>query len=180
VSRYIAIAVSGVRLRRTEERDVEFLKAMFLETICWRQDRPRRLLEEALSEPSLAKYVVGWGRPGDSGVLALSESDERIGAAWYRLFDENDHGYGFVSPEVPELGIATVPQFRGRGLGRSLMQGLIQLAKSEGRPALSLSVEEDNWRAVRLYQRLGFERVGRVENAWTMLLTVDQVPSAAL
>ena len=169
--------MSEISLRRIEDRDVEFLRAMFLETICWREDRPRRSLDDALADPSLAKYVVGWGRPGDSGVVAVSNSDERLGAAWYRLFNEDDQGYGFVSPNFPELGIATLPESRGLGLGRTLMQGLIQHAKSEGRPALSLSVEEDNMRAVRLYQHLGFERVGKVGNSWTMLLRLASIVS---
>jgi ribosomal protein S18 acetylase RimI-like enzyme len=170
--------MSEVSLRWIEDRDLEFLRAMFLETICWREDGPRRSLDDVLADPSLAKYVVGWGRPGDSGVLAVSNSDERLGAAWYRLFNEDDQGYGFVSPNIPQLGIATLAEYRGRGLGRTLMQGLIQHAMSEGRPALSLSVEEDNWRALRLYQDLGFERVGQVGNSWTMVLSLDLTGSS--
>jgi ribosomal protein S18 acetylase RimI-like enzyme len=162
-----------VRLRSVDERDIDFLKAMLLETINWNEDRPRRALEEVLSEPGLAKYIQRWGRRGDSGILALSESNERLGAAWYRLFGDDDRGYGFVSPEVPELGLATVVGYRGRGLGRTLMQRLIQVAASEGHPALSLSVEEDNRRAVAMYESLGFKRVGRVEQAWTMVLTLN-------
>jgi len=35
---------------------------------------------------------------------------------------------------------------------------------------LSLSVEEDNVAAVKLYARLAFQRVERIGNSWTMLL----------
>ena len=169
--------MNEVRLRLLEEDDAEFLKLMFLETIFWRSDRPRRSFEDVMTEPSLAKYVLGWGRPGDSGVVALSGSDERVGAAWYRIFSEEDQGYGFVSPDIPELGIATTAAYRGRGIGRTLMQGLIQLATSEGRAALSLSVEVDNWRALDLYLHLGFRQVAKIDNSWTMLLTLDPAAS---
>jgi hypothetical protein len=42
-----------VRLRSVDERDVDFLKAMLLETINWNEDR-RRTLENVLSDPGLA------------------------------------------------------------------------------------------------------------------------------
>ena len=164
--------MSEVTLRPLRADDAEFLKAMFLETICWRENRPRRSIEEVMSEPDLSKYVDRWGRPGDSGILALSESGQPIGAAWHRLFDVADHGYGFVSTDIPELGIATVAEYRGRGLGRTLLQSLVRLSMEEGWRALSLSVEEDNLRAVRLYESLGFERLEQIDNAWTMLLTL--------
>ena len=166
--------MNEVSLRPLGPDDVEFLRAMFLETVGWREDQPRLSMEEAMSDPDLAKYVDGWGRPGDSGVVAVAEADQYryVGAAWYRLFDVADHGYGFVASDVPELGIATVAEYRGFGLGRTLMQGLIQLALAQGRRALSLSVEEDNLRATRLYESLGFERLELVGNAWTMLLTL--------
>ena len=157
-------------VRRLEDEDLPFLKAMLLNTFCWRPDGPRLSLDEALADPALSKYMVGWGRPGDAGVVAASDSGERLGAAWYRLFDAHDHGYGFVSSEIPELGIAIAEGHRGRGLGKELLEGLIQLAREEGRPALSLSVEVDNEPAVHLYERFGFEHVDRVDNSWTMLL----------
>lgn len=157
-------------LRRLEDGDLAFLHAMFLQAFFWRPDGPRRSLDEVLADPKLAKYVTGWGRAGDAGVVATSDTGERLGAAWYRLFDRDDHSYGFVSSEIPELGIATAEAHRGRGLGKELLEGLVQLARQEGRPALSLSVEVDNVRALRLYEHFGFQRVERVEHSWTMLL----------
>ena len=169
--------MNEVGLRLLEDDDYEFLQCMFLETIFWRPDRPRRSFENVMSEPSLAKYLLGWGRPGDSGVVALSEADERVGIAWYRVFSEEDQGYGFVSRDIPELGIATTADYRGRGIGLILMRGLIQLARSEGRAGLSLSVEVDNRRALDLYRRLGFRQVATIGNSWTMLLTLDPAAS---
>jgi ribosomal protein S18 acetylase RimI-like enzyme len=147
---------------------------MFLEPFSWRDDAPRLTMEQVLAEPELATYVVGWGRPGDAGVVAFTESGERVGAAWYRLFSKEDHGYGFVSSDVPELGIVVVSAYRGRGIGRDLMRALIHVAIDEGRPGLSLSVERGNRRAAALYESLGFRRVGRVEGAVTMLLSLTE------
>jgi ribosomal protein S18 acetylase RimI-like enzyme len=58
-------------------------------------------------------------------------------------------------------------EMRGRGVGTALLEALIDKARQDGVPALSLSVEADN-AALRLYERLGFTRVACVDDAWTM------------
>ncbi len=121
-----------------------------------------------MRDPMLARYLEGWGRPGDAGLLAVRGS-ERLGAALYRLFDPERPGYGFAGPGIPEITIGVVASERSHGVGTTLLQGLIQGARDGGYPAISLSVEVDN-PALRLYQRLGFRRVGAADNAWTMLL----------
>lgn len=143
---------------------------MFLEAFFWQEDGPRHSLAEVLAIPDLARYIAGWGRPGDAGVVATSDSGESMGAAWYRVFTAADHGYGFVLEDIPELGIAVKAPHRGRHVGRRLMEGIIVLAQQQGRPGLSLSVEDGNPNAARLYESFGFTRVGRVGTAWTMLL----------
>lgn len=111
--------------------------------------------------PEAEKYVDGWGRPGDLGVIA----DDDLGAAWIRRFTKEDHGYGFVAPDVPELSIGVAKDARGRGVGTALLE---ELLTQTGDSSISLSVETDN-PAVRLYERFGFVRVGYVGTAWTML-----------
>jgi ribosomal protein S18 acetylase RimI-like enzyme len=148
--------------------DREFLAMMVFEAAFWRPDRRRPSFEVAVGDPMLARYVEGWGRPGDAGVVAVRGS-ERLGAALHRLFDPERPGYGFVGPGIPELTIGLVASERGHRVGTVLLQGLIGEARAAGYPAISLSVEVDN-PALRLYQRLGFRRVDAGDNAWTMLL----------
>ena len=88
--------------------------------------------------------------------------------AWYRLLTEDAPGYGFVAPGVPELGIGVAEVFRGRRVGGALLEALLERARAEGFGALSLSVEDDNDPAARLYERYGFRRLFRVGDAWTM------------
>jgi len=118
--------------------------------------------------PEIAKYVDGWGRSGDLGLIALHKgSDEAVGAAWMRVFTADDKGYGYVSDNIPELGIAVLPAHRGCGVGSALIQRLLGMARGVY-DAVSLSVSNDN-PALRLYERLGFERVGTCGNSVTML-----------
>jgi ribosomal protein S18 acetylase RimI-like enzyme len=60
--------------------------------------------------------------------------------------------------EVRIVDIALMPAFRGRGVGTSLLQGLIAEAAGGGR-TLSIHVEMSN-PARRLYARLGFRPAG--------------------
>ena len=108
----------------------------------------------------LVRYVAGWGRTGDVGVIA-ERAGMPVGAAWVRLWSEGDHGYGYVADEVPELAIAVTPENRGQGIGTALLKQLLQMA--QGRfPAISLSTQSDN-PARRLYERLGFIAVAGSE-----------------
>jgi ribosomal protein S18 acetylase RimI-like enzyme len=120
----------------------------------------------ALADPDLARYVRGWGRTGDAGVVALMSMDEPVGAAWLRLWSAKDRGYGFINVETPELTIAVRPEYRGRGVGTRLLDHLLQSADQVHR-SVSLSVSVLN-PAVRLYRRFGFIPVGGDANSTTM------------
>lgn len=157
-----------LRSATADEGDRAFLEAMVLEAAAWRPGAARPAIADLLAEPGLAVYVAGWGRPGDAGVVAEWDG-QRVGAAWYRRFSDAAHGYGFLDAAIPELAIAVDPCWRGRGVGRSLLDALVAQARREGHAALSLSVEIDN-PALRLYEDAGFTRVDRVGNAWTMRL----------
>ena len=114
----------------------------------------------------LERYVAGWGRPGDSAFVAIDEF-QPVGAAWYRLFEQAEPGYGFVDEQTPELTIAIVPSRRGKGLGRELLAKLLEQAREEGFREISLSVEPDN-PALHLYEDHGFAKVG--ERAGTFVM----------
>jgi ribosomal protein S18 acetylase RimI-like enzyme len=114
----------------------------------------------------LERYVAGWGRPGDNAIVSIDEF-QPVGAAWYRLFEQGEPGYGFVDEETPELTIAIVPSRRGRGLGEELLAGLLERARADGYTQISLSVEPDN-PAIRLYEQHGFAKVGDRDGAWVM------------
>ena len=116
--------------------------------------------DEARAHPYLARYVAGWGLPGDVGVVAADAVDGRLlGAAWARQLGHPPEEDGDATPEV---AIAVRPELRGRGLGAQLIGGLFDAARPLY-PALGLSVREDN-PARRLYLRCGFREVGTITN----------------
>ena len=155
-------------IRRGGRSDVRFLRDMLHHAYYWRERNPG---EEA---GPAARYVKGWGRPGDTALIAVDDAFP-VGAAWYRLFRREQPGYGFVDEETPELAIAVVPSKRGHGIGDELLQELIAKAKAAGYERLSLSVEPGN-PARKLYERHGFDVVDEGAEAWTMVASLASSP----
>lgn len=60
--------------------------------------------------------------------------------------------------QIRIIDIALLPEYRGKGMGRQLMQGVIDEGNKLGK-AVSIHVEHNN-PAMRLYKRLGFEKIG--------------------
>lgn len=73
---------------------------------------------------------------------------------------------GFVlarmaADEAEILTIAVDRRWRGRGVGRQLMDAVLRHLHSQGVVSLFLEVSENNAPAQALYRRLGFFRVGQ-------------------
>lgn len=156
-----------VDVRAADAEDARFLSDMLAQAAFWRPDGPQGTREDIRCRPELARYVIGWPRLGDLGVIG--EDDGPVGAAWLRFFVADDPGYGFVDETIPEISIAVVRSHRSQGIGRLLLDALIAASRDENIPAVSLSVEPDNY-ALRLYERAGFRRAGHHGGAITMLL----------
>jgi GNAT superfamily N-acetyltransferase len=90
------------------------------------------------------KYIAGWKRPEDFGVVAVDANECGIGAAWFRFLPERDPGYGFVAEGIPELTIGVAEPARGAGAGHALLAALLDMADERGCEATSLSVEDGN------------------------------------
>jgi len=161
-----------VEIRDATAGDRPVLEGMLFEAFFWRADRERPALETFRDDAEFQKWTSGFGeRPGDRAVIA-ERAGAPVGAALHRLFTDDSHSYGYIDAHTPEIAIGVAPDSRGAGVGRLLMQGLVERASADAVHTLSLSVEPDNF-ARRLYEKLGFERVAIVEGAWTMKLALN-------
>jgi GNAT superfamily N-acetyltransferase len=147
-------------LRKGSAADVQFMRAMLAHAYHWH-------VAGLDTEIPLARYVDGWGRPGDLAVIA-AEGPNPVGAAWCRRFTAAAPGYGFVDEQTPELTIAVVPSRRRHGVGQELVDALLARAHDAGVPALSLSVQKGS-PAVAFYERNGFAAVADHGDALTMV-----------
>ena len=125
--------------------------------------------DELLSNPQITAFVDGWGRPGDHGVIAEADL-EPVGAAWFRVFPEDDPEGGFVGGVTPELLISLVPEHRGKGVGGLMLSALIEKARDEEKESIGLNVPRANLPAVSLFRRFGFEVKRERDGVLTMQL----------
>ncbi len=158
--------VQAHRFRPATAEDADFLFDMLVEAVNWTPDRHLSRSTVA-ADPTLVRYIDGWPRQGDLGIVAEPEGVP-IGAAWVRLFTANEPGYGYIADDVPELSMGVVEKWRGLGVGRGLLQEMTRRARSVGIRAISLSVERANF-AHRLYMSEGYRVVERGPDSDTMV-----------
>ena len=101
---------------------------------------------EIVRQPEFARYVEGWGRPGDAGFVAHdSKNGQLLGAVWFRAPAEN---------AMPELAFAVKAGYRKHGIGAALLTHWVKTNPEQSE--ISLRVRS-NSPAVRLYERFGFK-----------------------
>mgnify|MGYP000238674027 CR=1 FL=1 len=99
------------------------------------------------------------------GVTIVVEINGRFagfGSAKKKPHDANRH--------VCIIGIAISKDFRGRGIGKELLETLAQQASDVLRCRLAeLSYQEHNTIARRVYERCGFKEVGRIPSGLSLI-----------
>ena len=86
-----------------------------------------------------------------------------------------------------DIGMALLPEWRGKGLGSTLLEALISWAEAEGSHKAELRVWPHNEAAIALYERFGFEREGYLKRhyrrssgeLWDCIIMGLQLPRPA-
>ena len=87
-----------------------------------------------------------------------------------------------IVDEAHIASLATHPEFRRLGIAKKLLVEALENAYSEGARTALLEVRAGNETARRMYQKLGFEEVGRREryykdnNEDAILMTLNRLP----
>ena len=111
-----------------------------------------------LAPARLAAAVDGvFAVPGRGSFLVAREDERVVGVAYLSFTWALEHG-GHIG-WLDELYV--VPAHRGRGIGSALLEAVCAHARSAGCAAIDLEVEVGHERAMHLYERRGFRRLGR-------------------
>jgi aminoglycoside 6'-N-acetyltransferase len=112
-------------------------------------------LQALRSSPEVAR----WWDPPSLEKLAIVVNGELAG---YIQFDEElDETFRHADVDI-FLG----PQSQGRGLGTEAMRMIVRhLIEDRGHHRVTLSTSVDNARAIRVYEKVGFRRVGVMRKA---------------
>ncbi|WP_430392130.1 GNAT family N-acetyltransferase [Dyella sp. 20L07] len=135
-------ATAAVRVRRAELSDLDDLVA--LEENSFATDRLSRAQYRRHLDSETAQ------------VLVASANHRRFLGTAVVFFRKGTHVARLYS-------IATRDEARGKGVGSALLEAAEHTAKRRRCKVLRLEVRTDNDVAIRLYERLGYQRIGHYE-----------------
>src|SRR4051812_10713192 len=100
----------------------------------------------------IAKRIRPLMESGETAVLLVGEGPDGLAVMRFRpsIWIEGLECY------LAELYV--VPELRGQGRGRALMEAAMELARAEGAGYMELNTAEDDVAARALYESLGFSR----------------------
>lgn len=91
----------------------------------------------------------------DAEFLIIWDGDRPIGRLYIERWEDE-----IRSDEFRIIDIALLPEARNQGIGSTILKAIQDLAQTEKR-AVRIHVEQNN-PALRLYNRLGFQKIGEV------------------
>jgi ribosomal protein S18 acetylase RimI-like enzyme len=97
-------------------------------------------------------------------LVVIIECDKRkefVAFGFVKLRKRLPNGY-FLA----DLGIVVKTAYQGKGLGYNLLGNLLKLSRSERVQEIFLTVLDENLRAIRLYRRYGFRKIGKTVEHW--------------
>ncbi len=126
-------------IRRAEERDIHEIAE--LEKLCFPTPWSEQSFRDEIIKNAIAVYMV--------------TEDQNLGrivgyAGLWRILDE-----GHVT------NVAIHPDYRGRGLGKKMMEELLRCVEDQAVCRETLEVRISNEAAIRMYYDLGFREAGR-------------------
>jgi ribosomal-protein-alanine N-acetyltransferase len=102
-------------------------------------------------------YFLELSKKWPEGFLVAKLSGEIVG---YAIGEKNKDSGLIVS-------VAVKKEWRKRGIGRRLIEKLLENFKKEGMKIVFLHVREENKEAINFYQALGFKIIELVENYYS-------------
>lgn len=106
-----------------------------------------------------------------SRYFKVMKKGEQVGQILYDVDPKRyKHQYNVGKVEKSDGGIShfhVEPNYRGKGIGSSLIEKVERLAKKDGKKRLVLEAKAKNIRAIKLYKSHGFEIIGKKNYHWS-------------
>jgi GNAT superfamily N-acetyltransferase len=142
-----------------DEDQMEEVRPLLLDLLVEDQDFYRSRLERSEIDSGLLG-PLRTAFTGENVILALREGGELVAICWCVIFDP---GTG-KEAEVAEVYV--VPDHRGRGLATRLLRRAVELFQEREVTFAAVWTHSRNPKAVRLYQRAGFEPTEQMVLTW--------------
>lgn len=135
----------------------------FLYQAIFQKDASTLIPRSVLDDPQVNVYVDGFGEKRDDYCLCAEVDTKVVGAVWVRVID----GFGHIDDATPEFAISLFKEYRGYGIGTSLMKEMLHYLDERGYQRSSLAVQKENY-ALRLYLSVGFEIIDENEEEYIL------------
>jgi GNAT superfamily N-acetyltransferase len=122
-------------------------------------------------EDRLRRRVEGRGETAE--YVAAVIDGEMVGSASVDIADMPSVGNMMRGVPTAEFGVSVIDRYRGRGIGRALIEHLERWAAERGVERMILNVSEANEGAIRLYHSMGYRDFDRA-----MLKSLSAVDSS--
>ena len=122
--------------------------------IAYRHFLPASHLDN-MSVSDRTQVWYGFIQSDDPTQIIVAAHDERV-IGWMRIGKYRDPEMGYI------FDLFVLPDYWGKGIGKSLMYNASQVFKENGHKAALLYAFEENMRSRRFYERLGWSLDGRV------------------
>lgn len=129
-----AVGTAQLRIRRMGEVDLDEVHEV--ERCAYEYPWSRGIFEDCLRVPYECEVLEENGRIVGYSVMSLAADEAHL------------------------LNLCLAPEVHGRGLGRLLLDHVVGVAEARGARVIFLEVRPSNQRAVQLYLRAGFRRLG--------------------
>lgn len=141
-------------LRNAVEDDAETL-IIGLKTVCRETGFLLKEPEEITMTPEEERSFIRWQNESETNVSLLGFLDGKyVGNCSLTGNRVNKFRHR------ASLGIALYQKYTGMGIGRIMIEKLIEIAKKRGLEQIDLEVVAGNERAIALYEKMGFEKYG--------------------
>jgi ribosomal protein S18 acetylase RimI-like enzyme len=149
-----------ITIKRATIQDAELIADLSRETFyeTFAKDNSAEDMDKFMNEQfTREKLVEEVGQPGNIFLLAYNQTE----VAGYARLRRSKNPPQFA--DIPTIEIARIYALGhkiGKGVGSSLIQHCIDIAREEGIQLIWLGVWEKNQRAIDFYSRWGFEKFG--------------------
>ena len=120
-----------------------------------------------INSPELQEYIFEFGKRKHDKALVAETQGKIVGAIWVRIMND----YGNIDNDTPSLAMSVSKEYRGLGIGSSLLKELLSALKSAGYLKISLSVQKANY-AVKMYKQAGFTVVDENSEEYIMVVNL--------
>lgn len=152
----------NLKIRKAKIKDAEILTKIawksfydaFAEHPANHPDDMKNYMDEAFTIEAISAELLD----EDSIYFVVENENEMVG---YAKLKQNSREEGISGENSLELcRLYAMPEFIGKGIGKTLMLHCLEFAKENGHDIFWLGVWEYNYRAQKFYAKFGFEKCG--------------------